>query len=56
MKRGKDGFEMRAIYVRSMLAVFGIAAFVLIETLLPQEASADPSAPAAVIGAGHRLR
>lgn len=56
MMRGKDRFDMRAIYIRSMLAVFGIAAFVLIETLLPQQASADPTVPAAVLGAAHRLR
>jgi hypothetical protein len=54
--RGRVGINMRAIYLRSLLAAFGIAAFVLIQTLLPQEASADPTAPAVVSGAGLRLR
>ena len=47
---------MRAIYLRSLLAAFGIAAIVLIQTLLPQQASADPSTPVAVPGAILRLR
>jgi hypothetical protein len=54
--RGRTGIDMRAIYLRSLLAAFGIAAIVLIQMLLPQEASADPSTPAAVLGAGQRLR
>ena len=56
MMRGRTGIDMRAIYLRSLLAVFGIAAIVLIETLLPQEASADSATPAAVLGAGQRQR
>ena len=56
MTRGRVGTDMRAIYLRSLLAVVGIVAFVLIETLVAEEASADPAAPAAALGAAHRLR
>jgi len=56
MMRGRVGIDMRAIYLRSLLAAFGIAAIVLIESLVPQAASADPSTPAALPGASQRLR
>lgn len=43
---------MRAIYVRSLLFVFGLIAFVLIESLAPP--ASIPVAPAADFGrAGH---
>jgi hypothetical protein len=46
------GTEMRAIYVRSLLFVFGLIAFVLIESLAPP--ASTPLAPAADFGrAGH---
>jgi hypothetical protein len=46
------GADMRAIYLRSLLFVFGLIAFVLIESLAPPENT--PVAPVADFGhAGH---
>jgi hypothetical protein len=39
---------MRAIYLRSLLFVFGLVAFVLIESLAPR--AADPLAPTPELG------
>jgi hypothetical protein len=46
------GADMRAIYLRLLLLVFGLIAFVLIESLAPR--APGPVAPAADFGhAGH---
>jgi hypothetical protein len=46
------GPDMRAIYLRLLLLVFGLIAFVLIESLAPR--TPGPVAPAADFGhAGH---
>ena len=52
MTRGRDGIDMRAIYVRSLIAAF-IVAVVLVETVVAQVSSADRPAAAAAV---HRLR
>ena len=47
---------MQAIYLRSLIAVFAAAAFVLIEMIAAPAADDDPGAPMAVPGAARHAR
>ncbi len=44
---------MRALYLRSLLLVLGVAALLLIEQLAPPSPGASGVAPTAAVGSGH---
>lgn len=53
MKRKGSDSDMRGIYLRSLVAVFGIAMFIAIELLVPGSADALPAAPSAPSSSRH---